>query len=77
MIAALKTKYVRGNNAPFMNKELGRAIMERSKLLRTEMMNTGNFFKSTKERPYSKLGKSGAMKKNANIFFAVIGNRTH
>ena len=30
--APLKTKYIRGNNAAFMNKELGKAIMKRSKL---------------------------------------------
>ena len=30
--APQKSKYIRGNNAPFMNKELGKAIMKRSKL---------------------------------------------
>ena len=30
--APLKSKYIRGNNAPFMNKELGKAIMKRSML---------------------------------------------
>ena len=30
--APLKSKYIRGNNAPFMIKELGKAIMKRSKL---------------------------------------------
>ena len=30
--APLKTKFIRGNHAPFMNKELSKAIMYRSKL---------------------------------------------
>ena len=30
--APLKTKYLRGNNAPFMTKELRKAIMNRSRL---------------------------------------------
>ena len=28
--APLKNKYIRGNNAQFMNKELGKVIMKRS-----------------------------------------------
>ena len=39
--APLKTKYIRGNNAAFMNKELAKAIMKRSKL-----KNNFNKFKS-------------------------------
>ena len=30
--APMKTKYIRGNNSPFMNKELSKAIMVRSRL---------------------------------------------
>ena len=52
--APMKTKYVRGNNAPFMNKKLSKAIMTRSRLRNKFLKNPDevNKINYNKQRNY-------------------------
>ena len=52
--APVRQKYIRGNNAPYMNKTLNKAIMNRSKLKNTytKYPNVYNECRYKKQRNY-------------------------
>ena len=41
-VAPLKQKYIRANNGPFMNKDITKAIMKRTRLLNNYLKNRYN-----------------------------------
>ena len=68
--APMKTKYVRANNAPFMNKKLSKAIMTRSRLRNKLLKNPDEVNKRNynKQRNYC----VNLLRKEKNNYFNNI-----